>query len=219
MDIAQRIMRRLTWWYRKSCQDSWRRYNRLLFWADGVRYGRGLNVYNHLYLRVYRGARVSVGNNFTFLSGFGINPLSRNLRGAIFADAGATITIGNDTGISSSCLWAKQSISIGHRVKIGANCAIIDNDAHSLDWRVRAGMATDAAGDTVHDGQAAAAAPIVIGDDVLIGTGCIILKGVTIGARSVIGAGSVVTRPIPAGCIAAGNPCKVIKQQVDEHQA
>lgn len=55
--------------------------------------------------------------------------------------------------------------------------------------------------------------PIVIEDDVLIGTGSYILKGVHIGARTVIGAGSVVTKDIPADCIAAGNPCKVIKQR------
>lgn len=53
--------------------------------------------------------------------------------------------------------------------------------------------------------------PIVIEDDVLIGARSIVLKGVTIGARSVIGAGSVVVKDIPADCIAAGNPCKVIK--------
>lgn len=54
-------------------------------------------------------------------------------------------------------------------------------------------------------------APVVIEDDVWVGAHCIILKGVTIGARSIIGAGSVVTKSIPADCVAAGNPCKVIK--------
>lgn len=58
----------------------------------------------------------------------------------------------------------------------------------------------------------AASAPIVIEDDVLIGTRCIILKGVTIGARSIIAAGSVVTKSIPADCIAGGNPAKVIRR-------
>ena len=53
---------------------------------------------------------------------------------------------------------------------------------------------------------------IIIDDDVLIGANTIILKGVHIGARSVIGAGSVVTKDIPADSIAAGNPVKVIKK-------
>ena len=52
---------------------------------------------------------------------------------------------------------------------------------------------------------------IVIEDDVLIGMNSIILKGVRVGARSVIGAGSVVVKDIPSDCIAAGNPAKVIK--------
>ena len=55
-------------------------------------------------------------------------------------------------------------------------------------------------------------APITIGDNVHLGEYVVILKGVTIGSGSVIGAGSVVTRSIPAGCIAAGNPAKVIRK-------
>ena len=51
----------------------------------------------------------------------------------------------------------------------------------------------------------------VIEDDVWVGAHSIILKGVTIGARSIIGAGSVVTKNIPPDCVAAGNPCRVIK--------
>jgi maltose O-acetyltransferase len=53
--------------------------------------------------------------------------------------------------------------------------------------------------------------PVEIGPDVWVGGGAIILPGVTIGARAVIGAGSVVTRDVPAGMFAAGNPCRVIR--------
>ncbi len=54
--------------------------------------------------------------------------------------------------------------------------------------------------------------PITIGSDVWVGGGAIICPGVTIGSRSVIGAGSVVTRDVPEGVFAAGNPCRVIRE-------
>jgi maltose O-acetyltransferase len=54
--------------------------------------------------------------------------------------------------------------------------------------------------------------PIAIGSDVWVGGGALILPGVTIGSRSVIGAGSVVTRDVPDGVLAAGNPCRVIRE-------
>ena len=62
--------------------------------------------------------------------------------------------------------------------------------------------------------------PITIGSDVWVGGGAIICPGVTIGSKTVIGAGSVVTRDIPDGVIAAGNPCRIIRENLegdDEH--
>ena len=110
----------------------------------------------------------------------------------------------------SACLWANTSITIGNYVKIGGDCIIMDTDAHSLDYMVRRLREKNADGFGM-DGLSAATAPIVIEDNVLIGTRCIILKGVTIGARSIIGSGSVVVKPIPADCLAAGNPCKILR--------
>ena len=79
----------------------------------------------------------------------------------------------------------------------------MDSDFHSIDYRHRKGRNEDA----LH----ASTAPITIDDYVFIGTRSIILKGVHIGEGATIGAGSVVTNDIPAKCIAAGNPCRIIR--------
>lgn len=60
--------------------------------------------------------------------------------------------------------------------------------------------------------------PIDIGSDVWVGAGALILPGVTIGSRTVIGAGSVVTRDVPDGMFAAGNPCRVIREISEEER-
>ncbi|MDN0050900.1 acyltransferase [Bacteroides gallinaceum] len=178
-------------------------WNRLKFSFCGIKFEEEMNVYNKIYVNVHPTAQVSIGHNFTFSSGAAFNPLSRNIRGCIFAEAKSNIIIGDNVGISSATLWAKESVQIGNNVKIGSDCILLDTDAHNLDYIIRR--------DSSRDTFTAKSTPIIIEDDVLIGTRCIILKGVTIGARSVIGSGSIVTKSIPADCIAAGNPCKVIK--------
>ena len=60
------------------------------------------------------------------------------------------------------------------------------------------------------------AKPIVIGEDVWVGGSVVVCPGVTIGDRTVIGAGSVVTKDIPPDVFAAGNPCRVIRSLTDE---
>lgn len=178
-------------------------WNRLKFKVYGIRFGYGLRVYNHLYLKVNKSNLVTIGNNFGFSSGSGYNPLARNVKGAIELEDGASLTIGNNVGISSSCLWIYDFLKIGDNTKIGADCIILDSDAHTLDYKQRMNPITDRPN--------ASKAGIIIGKNCLIGTRCIILKGVTIGDRTIIGSGSVVTKSIPADCIAVGNPCKAIR--------
>jgi len=187
------------------------RFNRILFRLNGAEFGRNMRIFDSLYLIMRPGARLFIGDNFVFSSGSGINPLCRNIRGEIFIDSGAEIHIGNNSGISSGCLWAKQRIKIGNNVLIGGDCILMDTDAHNLDWQVRAGIVRDKSGGVISDCKSAISEPIGIGDNVLVGTRSIILKGVTIGARTIIAAGSVVTKSIPADCIAGGNPAKVIR--------
>lgn len=189
----------------------------LLDYAE-VRLGGGINIVNKLYYRVPRGAHVVIGKNFTFTSGGCYNTLARNIRGCIFLEnKDAELIIGDNVGISSSTLWVANSVTIGNYVNIGADCMILDTDCHSLDWNKRGKRGgRDEQGRSV-DHLNTKKAPVVIEDDVMIGTRSIILKGVTIGARSVIGAGSVVSKSIPPDCIAAGNPCRVIgKKEIND---
>lgn len=205
--ILKRILRIYPWIRRQI----YLRTNRILLRIHDVKYGNNLKVYDRFYLTIGNNGKLKIGDNFTLSSGDGINPLCRNLRAKVFIDQGAKINIGNNTGLSSPCLWAKESITIGNNVKVGGDCIIMDTDAHNLDFQIRNGskIGWDK---SILETKTAISKPIEIEDDVLIGTRCIILKGVTIGARSIIAAGSIVTKSIPSDCIAGGNPCKVIKK-------
>lgn len=88
-------------------------------------------------------------------------------------------------------------VFIGAHVQVGPN-VVISTAGHPFDLAERVL-------------PIASANPIKIGDNVWIGANAVILDGVTIGDRSVIGAGSVVTKDIPPDCVAVGNPCRVIK--------
>jgi len=191
----------------KICSSLYIGWNKIYFFLNNIKYGKNFRVFNHLYLKIHVGALVQIGNNCTIMSGAGLNPLSRNIKTCIYVGKKATLKLGNDVGISSSTLWVKESVSIGNSVAIGADCIIMDTDAHNLDWKIRCSEETNEYGESV-DMVTAASAPIVIEDNVLVGARCIILKGVTIGARSIIGSGSIVTKDIPSDCIAAGNPIK-----------
>ena len=178
-------------------------WNRIKFRIKHVAFGYNMMISTNMYLTVSLKAKIQIGNNFVFTIGECFNPLCRNIKGCIITESEAIISIGNDVGMSSTCLWAHKKITIGNNVKIGGDTIIMDSDAHSLDFVLRR--------NPLLDQNNKKNIPITIEDDVLIGARCIILKGVTIGARSVIGSGSVVTKSIPADCIAAGNPCKVIR--------
>ena len=110
--------------------------------------------------------------------------------------------------INMNCTFVdNKTIRIGDRVLIASNVQIYTSSHPVLpverlvpDWRERQTTFFRTY-----------ARPIEIENNVWIGGGCILLPGVTIGENSVIGAGSVVNRPIPANCVAVGNPCRVIR--------
>lgn len=153
----------------------------------------------HLYFET--GTKVEFGNKFRFCSNY--NSIDNSARGGINVYKGAQLIIGDNTGMSNTMIWCYDSISIGDFVNVGAGTMIVDTDFHSLDWKDR------------RDGTDVAkkkTAPVVIKDYAFIGTRSIILKGVTIGEKSIIGAGSVVSKSVPDGEIWAGNPARFIKK-------
>ena len=108
---------------------------------------------------------------------------------------GAIFTIGDGTYLNDSLrVHSKVSVTIGPNCLIGNNVSFFDSDFHEIE-----------------EGMGIKSGPIVLGQNVWLGAGVIVLAGVKIGDHSVIGAGSVVTRSIPARTVAVGNPCRVIK--------
>lgn len=116
----------------------------------------------------------------------------------LFCTYGYNTVVGDNFFLNVNCkLMDSGKITIGNNVFIAPNVSIITEE-HAMDVKQRlAGL------EYTH--------PVNIGDNVWICTGAIILPGVTIGANSVIGAGSVVTKDIPPNSLAVGNPCKVIR--------
>ena len=116
-------------------------------------------------------------------------------------NATARVTIGDGTWINNGFVAIAEHsyITIGKRVLIGANVEIYDSDFH---------------GTSICDRRKSKyewAKPVVVGDDVFLASNVRILKGVSIGRGSIIANGSVVTKDIPPGVIAGGNPVRVIK--------
>ena len=110
-----------------------------------------------------------------------------------------------------------SNILLGQRVYFNFNCAVLDvcqvtiGDYTLFGPSVQIYTATHPLEAQLRRTQEFGK-PITIGSDVWVGGAAVICPGVTIGSRSVIGAGSVVTRDVPEGVLAAGNPCRVIRQ-------
>ena len=190
-----------TWFYRN--------YNKLYFRLKGIEFGKNMLVFDKIYVSGH--GKIKIGDNFVFTSGSSINPICRNIRGCIHTvTENSKITIGNNVGISSACIWAQNSVTIGNNVNIGGDCLIMDSDAHPHDFMKRRRVFAVDVGIKNYLKEIPSKS-VSIGDDCWIGARCIVLKGVNIGARSIIAAGSVVTKDVPEDCVAAGNPARVVK--------
>lgn len=155
------------------------------------------------FLRIDRGCDIRFGHNFRCNSGKNYSCDDHECS-LIRVKRGAVLHIGDHSGMTNASLQCYCSITIGNYVNIGTGTRIFDTNWHSTDWRDRM--------DPDRDMKNAGTAPIVIKDHAFIGANSLVMKGVTIGERAVIAAGSVVGKDVPAGEIWGGNPARFIKR-------
>lgn len=171
----------------------------------GVKLGRRAGFLGRPIVRIHRKSRVLIGNEVSFLSDsrrcssgnlFGPVRLQTHLRSA-------SIIIGSKVGLNGTSIVCRStSICIGDGTIIAPNVVIMDSPYHRL-WPAEARLTYE--GNGVDQ-------PVVIENNVWIGSQVLILPGTHIGQGAVIGARSVVNGKIPPNCLAVGSPAKVVRE-------
>lgn len=167
--------------------------------ARGASLGHGVILNGFPAIRRKGSGRLIIGDGVTLNTARWANSLNTGGAMNLCVENGATLEFKRGCGVSASQIIANIGIEIGEDALIGAGCLICDSDMHEV---------------PLGSGKPTAMAPIRIGARAFIGARCIILKGVTIGEGAVVGAGSVVTKDIPPGVIAGGNPAKAYRELI-----
>ena len=173
--------------------------NRQMFKRNKVQVGKTLSINGRIYIM---GNNIKIGDFVHINSSYKFNPIGGDMRTMLITCNDGRITIGNSVGISNSTTVARLPVTIEDDVLIGGACKIYDTNFHSLEYEYR----------MQKPDTHIASAPVLIKKGAFIGAHTIILKGVTVGEKSIVGAGSVVTKDIPDGEIWAGNPARFIRK-------
>lgn len=172
---------------------------RVLLWLKGIQLDKSVSFAGVPYFSRRKDSVVFVSGGTRFMSLQTGNTMGINHRCIVdVCGKNAKVIIGKNCGFSGVAIRCFDSITIGNNVKCGANVTITDGDSHPEDPRSGVNK------------------PVVIEDNVWIGINVIILKGVTIGRNSFIGAGSVVTKDIPANVVAVGAPCRPVRMLTED---
>lgn len=163
-----------------------------------VSFGANLKIHGRLFVHG-RKHGIRIGNNCIITSDENYNPTAGGIHSHFAVGNSGELHIGNNVGISQSQISAYSKVEIDDNVLIGACCKIWDSDFHSIQYE-----------DRMNGDNKVKVASVHICEGVFIGACSIILKGVTIGKHSVVGAGSVVSKSIPENEIWGGNPAKKV---------
>jgi acetyltransferase-like isoleucine patch superfamily enzyme len=169
----------------------------------GIAVGKRLEIFGKCILRKSPRSKIIIGNDVQIISSSWRSSTANCGRSKLRTYyPTATIIMGDHSGMSGGAIIARsKTIRIGERCMLAPNVTIFDSDFH-IAWPPERRFNT---WETDIDED------VTLERNVWVGMGTIILKGVTIGENSVIGAGSVVVRDIPPNCVAGGNPARVLK--------
>ena len=175
---------------------------KIALFLNGAKIGNNLYVKGLIKVYITRRGNLIIGKNLRINSGSKHNIIGRQQKNIFWVEG--KLSIGDNVGMSCSAIICNQSITIGNNVTIGGNTVIYDTNFHSLDPIFRLDRSLDNL--NVHK------APVVICDNVFIGAHSTVLKGVTIGTNSIVGACSLVSKDIPENEIWGGNPARFIRK-------
>jgi len=177
-----------------KCSGLVRRLRRFLWVLDlrlrGVKVGKRLKVRGPIH--VVGGRNITIGDDCVLCDNVYLNAFGEG-----------RITIGNKCSINRlTIINAHESVTFGNRVHIGPLCFITDQDHVAIPGRDAKGLP-------------GVASPVVIEGPGGVGAGCIVLRGVHLGPRTVAAAGAVVTHSFPGRAYIAGVPAQVLKERPD----
>ncbi len=139
------------------------------------------------------------------------------ISGSLISENHGKITLGTYAYLrENSTIGAVNSIIIGDYTSIADYVVILDNNNHPIHPLDRKIKSSSPKGSDYRKWRHSESAPIVIGNNVWVGSFARICKGVTIGDNSIVAANAVVTKDVPANAIVAGNPAKVVKTDIDQ---
>lgn len=175
-------------------------WNYIVFKRKKVVTGKKLVIVGRIYVHG-RKTGIELGDNCVVYSTESINPTAGGNHTHLVVGSKGQMIIGNNVGMSHVNITAYKSVIIEDNVMLGSGVKIWDTDFHPIDYKDRVFLKRE--GECMN---------IRICEGAFIGACSIILKGVTIGKHSVIGAGSIVTSNVPDYQVWAGNPARFIRR-------
>ena len=177
-------------------------FGRIIFWLNGASVGKGFRAIGYSSVNISLGGICRIGHHVVLRTGCGTTEIGC-IGSRIRVGPNGKLHIGDYVGMSNVSIVCDQFISIGNHVNLGGGVQIFDTNFHSTDAAIRC---------SGHEKRSdVRTAPVKISDYVFIGTNALICKGVSIGEKAVVAAGSVVVCSIPAGEVWGGNPARKIR--------